>query len=490
MISANWKEKILFYITIIGVLLWFIINYSYGDHLNVNDGYGWDGKTYAEIAIRFMSFIHHGLLDNYRVRRIFPSFIVFLSSKILGYSLNVPANVVHAFYCYNVLLIFSAMVGLYLIARLQNWTFPVCIVAFSALFLNYGVLKMTTYYTVLTDYSAFAIGLWMVYFYLRDTVWGLILVTIIGGFTYSMLSFCGFLLLFFPRENSLNRSRFTVKLPIKIAINPFWISGIVGFIFCISAIHFLGTYHPSEFSERYRTLMVSYIGPMTSIHSMPMGVASVLGLFFYILFALKPFIKSRILIYFTLRRVMLALTIFLGLTILQRLIANPQLAYMTFSFFFPSILMGALSNPLIFLLGDFIYYGPVVLFIIFFWPEIVALSYQYGLGFTALLGVFVIIGIVPESRDIFNVVPLFVFLLCDILNKKNISVRFGYCFMLLSLLMSKFWLPMNHYAWAYSMSQGQAISDQFYFIQASVMIMMGIVFYHYKRKMHLRESLI
>lgn len=478
------KKHFPFYLLVMALLVWFVANFFYGEKVLDNNGFGWDGVYYANITSHFDNVLKNQILEPYRAQRIFPSFMVYLFSKIFGYSLIKPTTMVKAFYIYNVLIIMSATIALGLIAKLRNWKQPIWIIAFSGLFLNYGILKMSVYYTILTDYTAFALGIWMLYFYLSQKKLGLIIITLVGAFTYPTMLISGLILLLFPKKPlaTPENSSF-VSLTLNIAPSRILLSVGIAFIVCLFAMYSLKTVHPSEFSSSYRTIYAGVIGQIPSIHSTLIGSISLLCLFLYFTFGIIPFIKKQITAEITFQRIYLALMT-AGLVLLAKhVLINPALhplltllPYLNYSY------GGTLINPLIFFVAHFVYYGPILLLIVFHWNKIVAIAYEEGFGITALLFLYFFLAVGPESRQYFNELGIFVFFICEFLNKKNVSLFFSGWMILLSIAVSKCWFLINSHPLGYSMSQGQGMRDISYLQQLIGMIIVMLILYLWKMK--------
>jgi hypothetical protein len=156
------------------------------------------------------------------------------------------------------------------------------------------------------------------------------------------------------------------------------------------------------------------------------------------------------------------------------------------------IFLSALTEPLLFLVAHTLYYGPVVLLLIFFWKPFCQSIQEFGIGLRlfVILNFFLSIG--PQSRYQINAVTIFVILLVRLLDRsflKNQSLVF---WVLLSLLYSKVWytfntapqvddgtmevflrFPLQHYF----TNSGPWMSPQMYLIQGSIVLATGIMLY-------------
>ncbi len=81
---------------------------------------------------------------------------------------------------------------------------------FCFLFLNYAILKNNFYHSVLTDTSAFTLGLLMFYFFLTNKPIGLWVTIFLGGFTWPSIPYMGALFFVFPYQKPTDTLPVTV----------------------------------------------------------------------------------------------------------------------------------------------------------------------------------------------------------------------------------------------------------------------------------------
>lgn len=405
--------------------LWYVANFYFGERIPVYDGFGFDGNNYAHMARHFWGLVHGHQLDLYHIQRIFPSFIVHTLSSIFGYSLTLPINVIHTFFVLNVFMISVGMYIFYRIAKLYQWNFNITLLGFSALFLNVPILKMVSYCPVWTDYTAFSLGILMLYFYLRNNIYGLIIATLLGAFTFPTMLFTGTLLLLFPKKSE-NEAKEKYLAEVSFRLNHCFLIGLLLsllIVCCASRAHInLLTSPPA---------MISLV-----------GLFSYFGLFLYFLMMILPFIREHTLIKASKGRLCLGVTFFCLIWWAHFHLSDKTASFTTIVFL-KRILWETTTYPLIYLVAHFAYYGPFVLLIVIYWKKLVACAYEKGTGLFLVLLMYGILSLSSESRCYINALPVFVFLTCEVLKESNITQRFTYGMLTLSLLMSKFWLPMN-----------------------------------------------
>ncbi len=155
--------------------------------------------------------------------------------------------------------------------------------------------------------------------------------------------------------------------------------------------------------------------------------------------------------------------------------------------YFNYISNGALAYPLNFIISHTLYYGAAVALFIYYWKDIAEYIYLKGPGLLFVTALYIILSIGSESRQLINFLPFIVVLVAEILNKKSINWNFVIFFTSLNLVVSRFWLPLNHGDWPiletsppqltlefplqwYFMNQGPWVSPQMYWIIASIAI--------------------
>lgn len=488
--------KISFFIISALLLIWFAGSFFYAEHIPFTKGLGWDGALYGDLAYRFGFYIHGMMLDKYSVQRVFPSLMVHVFAKILGYPLNTPLNIIHAFYLFNVIVTFLGMWGYYCIARRQQWGLPVFLIGFSILFLNYPILKLMSYYAVLTDYTALALGIWALYFYLENKFIGLILIALIGAFTFPTMLYSCILLMLFPfRKLPGSIGRPLINIVLKNPLGARKSALICAAFFMILPMCFLRTVDPSQLMEKYLQMVTLYCPQhLYPLHSIGWGIVGLIGVFLYVFAMILPFIRARFLIKIEGVRLCGVIALIFAVNLLQWYFSNGKPGPLTSFLFLEHITAEAIVNPLVFLVSHFVYYGPGVLLMVLFWKEMVAIVRRNWFGLFVSLLFYGVLSVGSESRQFINAVPMFAFVLCEVLHKKSINLRFSIWLLGIGLLISKFWLVLNIAPWSesvnifefpyqmYFMNQGAYMNNEMYFLQLVLMLMVFYGLWSWKKR--------
>lgn len=447
-LEASTKTNLLM---VAAMLLIGVANITWAERLTVNDGLGWDGVRYAAWTKNFYDSVFIERVPEYYVQRILPSVVVhygrrlvlapFFDSQTKGQILNDAQNIILSYDIYNlILLLISAYVWGLIADKLKignrgKW------LGFCFLFLNYAILKHNFYHSVLTDTSAYALGILMFYFFLTRRQVSLLICTLLGAFAWPTLLYMGILLYVFPCEKDDRPTGLppTAYPPKKLN----FIFAAVATGVSLAAVLFLLYYNFAERFARFgRTLR-----PLdTSL--LPL---SILALLLYLFFGLaiasadaRLFSPQYILKALDWRRVAVALGLLTAVKITVKLLASgEEFGWGDTRTFFIHSFYTALYDPFIFLVSHTIYYGPCILLLIFFWRRFSERIGRFGIGLRLLLIMYVIFGINSQSRFILNAMPIFIIVLVGLLEDYGLKPRHIGLWLVLSVLYSKVWYVFN-----------------------------------------------
>src|SRR3990167_3951653 len=173
-------------------------------------------------------------------------------------------------------------------------------------------------------------------------------------------------------------------------------------------------------------------------------------LFFYLLYALRPFYKACFSLLYE-RSMLLKMGVFFVIVLITHrcffLYSNGHLTGPHFGVSLPTFMLNVAEDatmfPLVFLVRNIIYFGPIVCFGFFLWKDIIKYAWRKNFGLFLLIGLYVFFSTNGESRQSTNFFPFFVIIVTDILNKKNISFSHAIIFGVISLVTSQVWLPIS-----------------------------------------------
>ncbi|MEO8400826.1 MAG: hypothetical protein ABI597_03380 [Gammaproteobacteria bacterium] len=437
------KAKINFEFLILLLFFTWLIAYIFlGEHILVADGLGWDGAIYGHITQLLPDLLFSHQLDQYSLQRILPLGVVYSFAKLFHTSLEV-AKMPMAFSIYNTGLLVLAVFIWHNLAKKLNWNSQVRLISFAGLFLNYAILKMNPYYPILTDTSGFVCGLAMFYFFLTEKNYGVLLTAILGAFVFPTLLYIGLVLFIFPRQK--NQTYFHAD---KIATSLALLLAVTVVSICLF-VHL--KLHQQALGGYYAT---------------PVLYISAISLFAYVILAARP-LSSYYSSFFSnlkhiqIQRVFFALIIAVCLKKCIAFFSSGKTGMLSFSLFAENITSQSLAYPLVFLVSHILYYGPIVCLLIYFWNDVVKYLTANGFGLFLVCSLYLLLSIGSESRQLINFLPIAVIVLAEVLNCKSLSWKFTHLFILLSLMVSRAWLPLNHGTWLSLLSNPPEITLAF-----------------------------
>jgi hypothetical protein len=458
----------LFWLGIIG------FHFLYPERVPELNGLGWDGEEYAVNIRHFREVVYNQKLDTYRFQRIFPQAVVYASLRIR----NIPftdAAIVQHFLVLNVLLVTLSIFFWIKIAHVLQLSPGGRIVGFTGIFVNYVILKMTFYNPVLSDTTAFALGMAMLYFFISGKDAGLLMVTFLGAFTFPTLLIVGLLLFLFPfRRQPLTQqgNQRLIRL-LAMAIT-------IGFLLFVLLLRQLGhTY---------------LINPMTPL----VWVLSMVAVMVYLFVVARPLLYIQeygqlFTKHLILKRALIGLALFIAAKAILWFFTHRGTPRLNYKGFMAHVALEAITNPFTFLVAHAVYFGPALFLLLYFWKNFIRVVNHGGLGLHGCILFYALLSIGSESRQFINAWPFFVTFLCLALEKYPFPRRFYIIFFLLSLAFSKLWLWLNRGIFTgkllefpdqwYFMSQGPWMSDQMYLVQGiiSIICFIGLYFLFLKK---------
>lgn len=464
-------------ILIVGIVLCAcILLMLFSERIPQSGGLGYDGAEYGRMVKEFEKFPHIPQLDNIYARRIFPSGVIY---SILT-ALNLPRNninIIHAFQIYNIVLfVLVAYIWVLISDELQisnkgKW------LGFMGLFLNNAVLKFYFYYPVLTDVSAFFLGILMFYFWLRDNKVGLVVVAFIGAFTWPTLIYQGLVLYIFPRKKvGWEQPRYYLNYLLGI---------IAGLAFLGGAAYFTNGFT----SGFHHTGFILFPKNNSLMSCITLSVALCVLYAFMVVrnlfdnnyfFSIKRFILD-----IRFARLFVALLGYgLSLALIEYFInvehysLAPQLLTRVFS--------AGTARPFEFYIAHVFYFGPILILTFWFFGSFckAVQSFGWGLLLVCLMNLVLTINPVSRSTGLTAFYPVIVVLTVLSVDKYILDDSFLKYFAVISLLLSRVWLSYNwNVDWcaAYFNNYGTYMNNQWYFVQAAVVVFLLFMGYFYLR---------
>lgn len=403
---------------------------AWNERIPVNEGLGWDGIVFVQAAAHPRQALRETKGTGHMIQRILPSAIVHISLRTLGIE-RTNRNILRGFRTLTLLLIALATLAWCECARELQITTAGKWLGAAVLFSNFALLKMSYYYPNLTDPMAFTLGLGMLLFYLRRNDAALVCLTILAAFTLQTAFLVGVLFLLFPRSEDETQS-VTPRLCRAQAIT-------VGAVCTILLAGYLASFwiwgwdvlkYPTE---PLRPLLAVSIA--ISAFYFYVAVSSLLNSSGFQLSWVRAqaFIRSP-------RPWLVGLLVAAIVGIWRILAAKPGL---TMQVIIGRIFWSGVTSPGMFLVAHTLYFGPIMLVLVWLWREIVPQVHRYGMGLTMVVLLAAPFSLMSESRNWINFFPILAVLTVKALDARQCSRNVYLLIALLTFVGSRWWLPLN-----------------------------------------------
>lgn len=477
------------------VFVWSFLYFENGEIIALNNGCGWDGVTYKNVVWSLQwnkdtpENVERGHLriDSYRVQRIAPSVAVYVEMQIAKYlyqnivplfstvpawldlsyqqyplppwffkwfahtpeeavaktvALTLDSFIAGYFVFHSFFMLLGTSVFWVLIVRHLKLSFSARWLGFILLFANVAVMKMSFYYPTLTDTSALFVSTVMLYAYIINAAWLLLLSAGIGFFTFPTAFYLAFLLFVFPRKYTVSKEvneSDAHLLPKTTQI----LAGVATMLVLLAAVYFviIKEIHFPEVEPVFGFLLLL---------SIPLLLAQ-----FYLtiqclltIFPLNGFLQSiasrQSAVQYGIRAA-LGVAVWGALFYFKKQIEDPTLAQpMNTDLFFGGSFSSAVAKPLLTIVAGGVYFGPVVAVLVLRFRQFVQGALELGLGYFMVIAAMLIMAtIMTETRQLINFLPFLVVGVAYMLRSIDLPPISLVIVSLVALFTSKVWLPFN-----------------------------------------------
>jgi hypothetical protein len=392
-----------------------------------NHGLGWDGYRYYSIAV---DGLHSNELESYLVLRIFPCLFIQAVLKLLSLPLD-PPHVIMSFKIMNAILIgLSALMvkgifSQYKLSPLSEF------IGFVIVFMNYGLLNFTFYYPVMTDTPTYFLSISLFYFFVRGELLNILLVGLIGAFTWPVLFAMALALILFPNR--------------KVEFAPIskWLQYGMSAACVVYAmwIGWLLVYKNGETTD------LAYALPIGK-EMLPVTFLGIGLLFFFMPFVLgnKTFFSIQ---YYksvlTGNRIFAAVLLLVTFLVVRGSIHVNSTDYMTVYNLIKIHMIFAFARPLTTVVNHFNYFGAGVLLMIVFWKRFAQFISTFGLGVAGAVFVnLFFFSMKPESRAQVHNFPWLLILISLYIGQFNFSKMFYGLIVIINLISAKLWFFFDY----------------------------------------------
>jgi hypothetical protein len=344
---------------------------------------------------------------------------------------------------------------------------------FTALFLNYAVLKNTSFNPVLTDMPAYAVSAGLVWAYLSQRQLALFVLTAIGAFVWPTLIYIGAILILFPRDPA--RDNNATAAPFRLNVVG---AGLLTFYIGLGIYYVLARLNGPVFG---------FLEPIAPVIRLSLAIAMA-----YVFFGTRSLLDNAAL--FECRRwvswsrlgTLVALVgMVVAIKALQASLTDRP-GYMAFSVYVLTVGVGAVAKPGVFLIAHVAYFGPWLLLTAMYWNPVCRLIHQHGVGLTVAVLAGFLHGLDSESRHAIYLVPMLVPFLAKATDSLGWKPSAYVVFAAISALASKVWLSIkgqfldNAFFYPdqlYWMHHGPFMSHAMYLAQGAGVVAAGLWIY-------------
>jgi hypothetical protein len=449
------------------------ISILFAERVTVGSGFGWDGIRYGHVAMDLYNWFFSEDVNAYSLQRILPSAIVHYGLRALAIHPTIE-SVIIGFAVYNLtLLLLSCLLWIKVADHLRiglagRW------LGFAGLFVNFAILKQAFYYPVLTDVSAFTLGLLMLYLFLTGRVFLLFLITLVGAFTWPVVIYAGLPMMLFRKQ-------------------PVEANGIKGHGPAIATAALLTALVLWLMVDTYFFTGLRTINGSTPLldQFVHLSIAVSCLCFF---FATKTLIGATgpgdvwlALRSVTAARLILPLLAFIATRAIIGALGDIEWGSGYARDYLQQIALLSIAKPFVFIIAHVVYFGPAVILLALVWNRVSAVVRQHGVGMVLFFMMSLFLCLNSESRQLIFAYPFFVAFLVKAVEPIRWRASFYLVFGALSLVMSKFWLRINVGSMEglspqefplqyYFLNHGPWMADSTFLLQAALVSLLTLLF--------------
>ncbi len=460
----------------LGVFLFFLLfglfNIFFGEKTHVRGGFFYDGSVYADISIHFEELVfhkgagadpykndsdqfRHGISD-YLLQRTFPLALVHYSLKAAGAEFS-NENVIKGFESWNLIYILISLFAWHFILKKLQLSSLLQLLSYVLIYCNFAFLKLNFYYPVLTDTPAFMLMMITLWAWLYNKPIIQLLILVVGAFTWpSFFYLSGVLLFFMPnKEDDL----YDEKSKIKLWATPLMSVLVMVFLYWVFYIKHNNDGVMSYFEGEWDAEKINRgMLPL----SLVLLMIYLSGLF-YNLFKLNGKkiinVKNYLKKYHILMGIVLLL-LYIGIKLVIKQLQGPD-TVSGMKLYIRNAFLRSCTDPLTFLVSNIHYFGIIFILIVLYLKSFVRNVQAHGMGAVIIIAMITIFSINSESRQITYIIPILCYFILPRIKELNLSKGQVAGLIACAVLLSKFWLPLNHGEYV---NQPTEFPDQWYFM--------------------------
>ena len=408
-----------------------------GEKVAKNNGIGWDGENYLNTIQHFTELITTHGYDQYAIQRIMPWGLVNVVFQIC----HIEATPHNALIAGGVLIIIALSLAIFFffrISTLKEWKLSTEVIAFSALFYSYAMLKVRGYVILSSDVFAFLWGIMYVYYFSTNRRIILLLLAILGAVNWpgvALLS--GLALVFFPHEK-LTIQKTLNKGDAFVYYTMLWGISLIPLLYQIASLIVPPNHNVHMFNLDGR--------PETNILYFFLSVFCVC---MYWYFLIRPYRISFSQIWKSINKrntwigLVAMLAIYIASKSVLKLLAGPADGTLNTKGLIQNILLSGTVDPFAFVESFFAYYGPVVLVVLLLWQQSAKYIVKEGLGYFFVIALSIFFAVRPEARVSIMFVPFVVIPVMEYIDTLDLQKWVAPVYMVASIILSHVWFPIN-----------------------------------------------
>jgi len=438
-------------VAIVGVLA--VVTIAIGERIGVNAGQGWDGMSYVQWAQDLPRTLARGV-DVYHAQRLLPSSLAWLAG-----ARRVP-HVIFAFQVLDAVALAGAALAWAGIARSLAWSRAAAWAGFAGVFGSFAIARHALYYPTLTDATAFALGMAMTWAFVARRPVVVACAALAACITWPALPELALVLLVLrrPAEPPPERTARWIR-PVAAGI-----AATAAAVTCAVALHYLD--HPLAPDAKWAQLVPRDVLPLTLA-----CLAAWTAVAWYLLArqgrawsvaAYARGIADRTLV----ACIAAAIAIFIAREVWIAYVGT-QPGGPTPAMFACELALESLRGPLWNLVHHVVYFGPIIVIAVAWWPRVAATAAVWGPGAALAAAMIVAFAIGSESRQWVHLFPLLAALAIEA-TRDAWTPRRAIGFAACCLVWSKLWWPIGYdhetprFGWPaqrYFMQQGPWATD-------------------------------
>lgn len=432
-IRNKWLSRIILILIFVIILFFTLI----GEKVPHNGGMGWDGMNYFRTIQSFTELITNHGYDRYAIQRIMPWGIV----NMLFRFCNIEASSYNALFAaaiINIIVLFLSIFYFFRISDLKKWKISTEIIAFASLFYSYAILKVTGYYVMTSDNVGFLWGMMLVYYFLSEKRWHLLILSVLGIVNWPTVAFISGLALYCLPKKEMKIQTTLKGIDVICYDVVLWGVTLLPIVYQLVSIVTppIHEFHFFQYDGRPKTNIVVFL----------ISIVCVCAYWYYHLSPFKLSITNiikDIKVKELFLKLLVCLLIYLVSNTLLYSLANDGDNGMNMLTFFKKLLVSGTTNPFSYVESFFAYYGPIIILIILLWRESAKYIVKKGIGYFSVIILSIFFFIFPEARVSIMFIPFMVLPIMEYIDSLRLKKWVPYLYVIVCLILSHVWFPIN-----------------------------------------------